>query len=188
MRSSIESFFRDTILVHESKKHSLDPRDTGNYVDGRLVGSKYGVTGAALAAHRGVPRSSITLPVMAKLTEAEAIQLGLKGYYRVNGLDKLPWDEVMASVVDLGFNAGPKRAVMELQEMLGINPDGDAGRITRAAYERWRAKLTPAEAMGAWTAARVRFYKGLNRPEYIKGWTIRANSFLPGGAWWKANM
>lgn len=186
MKATPEAFFRSTILMHESAKHSVDPDDGGNWFNGVLVGSKYGVTGAALAAHRGV--KTITFAQMAALTEAEAIDLGLKGYYRQNGIDLLPWDVVMAGVVDLAFNAGPKAAVKVLQRLIGVGDDGDAGQKTREAYRKWRCDKDDATACKLWTAARIKFYKGLNNPKYEKGWTNRANSFLPGTAWYKANV
>lgn len=185
MKSTPAQFFKNTILVHEGAKHSLDRDDTGNWFNKELVGSKYGVTGAALAAYRKVKH--VTVEDMARLTEAEAIDLGLANYYRVLGIDLLPWDEVAAGVVDMGFNAGPGRAVKILQKMIGTAEDGKAGAGTRAAYEKWRCKQTAEGAMKAWTKARIDYYKSLNNAKYIKGWTNRANSFLPGGAWWKAN-
>lgn len=187
MKTTPEAFFKNTILVHESAAHSLDTRDTGNWVGKTLVGSKYGVTAKALAAYRKVPAASITRDMMAKLTEDEAIALGLAGYYRVLGIDLLPWDVVIAGVVDLAFNAGPSAAVKVLQRMIGVGDDGKAGPATRKAYQAWRCNKTDEAAMRAWTAARISFYRSLNNPIYIKGWTNRANSFLPGTAWWKAN-
>lgn len=187
MRKTPGQFFRETVLVHESSRHSTDRRDTGNFVGSRLVGSKYGVTGAALAAYRGVPASQITFDEMARLTEVEAIEVGLKGYYRTNGIDLMPWDVVMASVVDHGFNAGPRRAVEILQRLIGVTADGQAGPKTREAYQQWLCGLTMAKAMQEYTDARIRFYASLNRPEYIKGWTNRAMSFRAGTPWWKAN-
>lgn len=187
MKTTPAQFFKNTILVHEGSKHSVDPDDRGNWLDGRLVGSKYGVTGAALAAYRKVPNSAITKDVMAKLTEQEAIDLGLANYYRVRGIDLLPWDVVIAGVVDHGFNAGPRRAVEILQSLIGAGVDGSAGSETRRMYRDWRCQLSDEQAMKLWTAARIAFYKSLNNPKYLKGWTNRANSFLPGTAWWKAN-
>ena len=186
MKSTPEEFFKNTILVHESAKHSLDPQDRGNWFNGVLVGSKYGVTGKALAAYRGV--ATITRDDMAKLAEAEAIALGLAGYYHIQGIDLLPWDVVLAGVVDLAFNAGPMAAVEVLQKMIRTDADGNAGPGTRAAYRRWRCNVSDDAAMKAWTAARVAFYKGLHNPRYEAGWINRANSFLPGTPWWKANV
>jgi lysozyme family protein len=185
MRSTPDAFFKNTILVHESQRHSLDPDDKGNWHKGVLVGSKYGVTGNALAAYRGVVQ--VSRADMAVLTEREAIDLGLKGYYRIKGIDLLPWDVVMAGVVDLAFNAGPKAAVEVLQELIGVTPDGAAGPATRAAYRAWRCNKTDEKAMAEWTSARIAFYMSLKNPKYQNGWINRAKSFLPGTAWWRAN-
>ena len=185
MKADPTQFFRTTILVHESAKHSLDPDDKGNWHGGELVGSKYGVTGDKLAEYRRVKR--VTLADMAALTEQEAIDLGLHFFYNKCGVALLPWDEVIASVVDFGYNTGLERAVKVLQVLIGAQDDGQAGAKTRKAYEAWRCKHTPESAMKAWTAARIAKYRSFNNPKYIGGWTNRANSFLPGSAWWRAN-
>jgi lysozyme family protein len=188
MKSTPAQFFERTLLKHEGEKHSLDPDDGGNWLDGRLVGSKWGVTGAALAKYRKVPHSAITKEVMSKLTKQEAIDLGLDDYYQTNGIDLLPWDAVVASVVDHGYNRGQSTAVRVLQRLIGVGEDGQAGAKTREAYAKWRCKHDEAMAMKVWTAARVADYKSLHNLKYINGWTNRANSFLPGTSWWKANV
>jgi len=185
MRSDPKAFFRNTILVHESERHSVDPDDKGNWFKGQLVGSKYGVTGAALAAYRGV--ATISRSQMAALTEDEAIDLGLTGYFYRQGIDLLPWDVVIAGVTDLSFNAGPSMAVKVLQRLIGADDDGKAGKGTREAYRLWRCNKTDEEAMRAWTKARIAFYVSLKNAKYENGWTNRANAFLPGTKWWKDN-
>jgi len=188
MKTTPSEFIDRTILVHEGDKHSVDPDDKGNWLDGRLVGSKYGVTGAALAKYRKVPTSAITFNVMANLKRPEAIDLALTEYYRTRGLDLLPWDAVIASVVDHGYNRGQGTAVRVLQRMIGVGDDGQAGEQTREAYRKWRCKYDEAEAMRVWTQTRLRDYQSLRNRKYINGWTNRANSFLPGTGWWKANV
>lgn len=181
-----KSFFRATVLVHESARHSLDPVDKGNWFKGKLVGSKYGVTGAALSHFRN--GRDVTIVDMDKLTEDEALNLGLANYYKVQGLDLLPWDRVIASVVDHGFNAGPKRAVEILQKLIGAPVDGAAGPTTKRLYKEWRARAGSEEnAARLWADARIAYYTSLRNPKYIKGWTNRTKSFLPNTAWWKAN-
>lgn len=188
MKATPSEFFEKTLLKHEGEKHSLDRADKGNWLDGRLVGSKWGVTGAALAKYRKVPRSAITKDVMSQLTKQEAIDLGLEDYYRTNGIDLLPWDAVIASVVDHGYNRGQATAVKVLQRMIGVGADGQAGAKTREAYQAWRCKHNEASAMQAWTDTRVRDYESLRNAKYINGWRNRAKSFLPGTPWWKANV
>lgn len=188
MKATPEKFVQGTILVHESEKHSVDPDDKGNWLDGRLVGSKYGVTGAALARYRKVPNSQITFAVMAALTEDESIDLALSDYYRIAGIDLLPWDAVIASVMDHGYNRGPGTAVRVLQRLLKVGDDGKAGAKTREAYMKWRCQNDEAQAMKLWTAARVADYESLRNAKYINGWRNRAKSFLPGTKWWTANV
>lgn len=179
-------FIAGFIGTHEGGL-SMDPADNGNYTGGKrgvgaLVGSKYGVTAAALAAYRGVPASSITKAQMAALSLDEAVAIGLKNYYQAPGFDRLPWNRVTASIVDKGWGSGPVQAVKLMQGMIGVKADGKIGPQTIAAYTDW----LEADQAEAWARVRIAFDTSLNQPRFLKGWNNRTNSFLPGTAWWKA--
>jgi hypothetical protein len=186
------------IGTHEGG-HSLHPSDNGNWTGaargvGKLVGSKFGVTSVALAKFRGVAPASITRAAMAALTIGEAIDLGVAGYYVAPGFDRLPWDRVSASIYDFAWGAGPVRAIILLQQMLGVKADGVLGPATAATYRGWRTRLGEEEAARAWGKVRDGFYEriasndGPNDPDrvFLKGWKNRTASFLPGTPWWRA--
>lgn len=179
---------------------SLDPSDNGNWTGGRrgagtLVGSKFGVTAAALAKHRNVSPIAITKQAMALLSIDEAAAIGRKGYYDANKLSRLKWNRVTASVLDFGWGAGPVRAVEKLQALIGVTADGDIGPKTIAAYDGWIAKLGEVEAAKRWGGVRDRYYQavasneGPNDPDarFLRGWKNRTAYFLPGHAqrWWE---
>lgn len=166
---------------------SLDPADNGNYTGGKrgvgaLVGSKFGVTAAALAAYRGVPASSITAKAMAALTKDEAVAIGLKNYYHAPGFDKLPWNRITASIVDKGWGSGPGQAIKLMQRMIGVPDDGKIGPKTVEAYRDW----LEAHQAETWARMRTTFDASLNQPRFTKGWNNRTNSFLPASMWWQA--
>lgn len=168
---------------------SLDPADTGNWVGKTLVGSKYGVTPAALARFRNVPVSSITAKIMAALTFEEAGRLALADYYRGTGIDKLPWGRVPAIMFDFAYNAGVKRSVITLQTVIGTAADGILGPGTRAAYLKKLEAAGEAKLADLFTDERIRFYEKIGKPgtsnnRYLKGWKNRANYFRPKTAWW----
>lgn len=186
-----EEFFRDYIVTWEGGL-SLDPDDAGNWFASAgcrpvLTGSKYGVTAAALAAYRGCAR--IAPADMRALTIDEAVRLGQQLYYARPGFDRLPWDPLVASLVDFGWGAGPRQAATLLQRLIGIAADGAVGARTVEAYRRFVAVHTIAVAARTWREARDGFYRALvaTRPadaKYLHGWLRRSTYFAPGGAWW----
>lgn len=168
---------------------SLDKSDTGNWVSGVLVGSKYGVTAPALAAHRGVPVSNITSAIMAALTIEEAAAIGLQSYYLAPHLDRLAWNRVTASVLDFGWGAGPGRAVRKLQSLIGATADGLIGPKTAKAYNDFLISNGEPDAATAWGAVRNVYYDSIvaNNPtqaRFLNGWKNRTAGFLPGSLWW----
>jgi lysozyme family protein len=177
---------RNYIRTHEGGL-SVDPVDRGNYHHGALVGSKYGVTGDTLARYRGVP--AVTAADMAALTLDEAVKIGEKLYYRVPHLDLLLWNRVTASVLDMGWGAGPVQAIKMLQRLIDARDDGQCGGETARLYAGWIGKLGEAKAAQAYADYRNRFYAQIcithpanNR--FLKGWQNRTNSFLPASSWW----
>jgi lysozyme family protein len=192
------AFARGFIATHEGVL-SMRPDDNGNWTGaargvGRLVGSKYGTTAAAVAKHRGIPAASITRAIMAGLTVDEAVDIAVADYYKAPGLHRLPWDRVTAAVFDFAWGAGPGRAVILLQQMVGAKADGINGPATAAAYRAWRTARSEEDAARAWGRVRDGFYEriagneGPNDPDraFLKGWKNRTASFLPGTPWWRA--
>jgi lysozyme family protein len=203
---TIRQFIEGFIRQHEGGL-SLHPADNGNWFDpsrfagglpqkrnlGVLVGSKYGVTAYPLALHRKI--KNVTRQMMADLTLAEAVDIGVSIYYDKPGFSRLPWDRVTASIVDKGWGSGPSQSIKLMQRMIGVAADGIIGPATVRAYNAWRASLTEEKAAEHWAAVRRRFdlslttNNGPNDPDkkFIRGWNNRTDSFLPGTAWWKAN-
>lgn len=175
---------------------SKDPNDAGNWStgtkgSGKLIGSNHGITSRVLAAYRGVRVDTLSMADMEKLTADEAGKIALKLFYQEPGFDKLPWNHVTASIMDLGYNAGPKRAAMMLQNMLDLPQDGAIGPNTIKAYTNFITVKGEAFAAGAWWALRETFYEDLvaNRPTngiYLKGWDNRSDYYTPGHkeGWW----
>lgn len=206
MKQTPTQFIEGFIRTHEGGL-SLQPADNGNWFDpkrmaarlpqkrymGTLVGSKYGITAYALCSYRRV--KSITAKDMADLTLAEAVAIGVRNYYDIPDFDTLPWDRVIASVLDMAWGSGPDQATKLLQRMIGTGDDGDIGPATIKAYKAYRLKNNEEAAARAFGAQRDAFYtklatnEGPNDPDkkFLNGWKNRTASFLPGTAWWKAN-
>jgi lysozyme family protein len=189
----VRDFIRGFIAAHEGGL-SIDPVDTGNWFyekgcDKVLVGSKYGCTGAALAAHRKC--THITPDDMAKLTLDEAVDVGVSLYYDQPDMDLLPWNQVTASILDMGWGAGTGQAIKLMQRMIVVADDGQIGPHSARAYAEFVDHHGIEEAAEIWAGVRNSFYDAIikARPanaKYRNGWRNRTASFLPGTAWWKA--
>ncbi|MEO6217739.1 MAG: glycosyl hydrolase 108 family protein [Sphingomonas sp.] len=180
-------FIRDYIKTHEGGL-SVDRDDTGNWHKGKLVGSKFGVTGDVLAKARGVAK--VTYDEMVALTLDEAVSIGCRLFYAVPHFDLLPWDQAVASVIDMGWGAGPGQAIKLLQRMIGANDDGQLGPYTARLYRSYVANHGLEATANAYGAARNAFYDLIihlhpSNAKFHDGWHNRSNSFLPGTAWWR---
>lgn len=192
---------------------SLHPSDNGNWYDqgrymagkpqvrgqGQLVGSNRGVTAYALINYR--LRTGWTLDRAVKVTQADmsaidaatAIDIGYQLYYVAPGFDKLVWNHVTASVLDKAWGSGAKRAIIMLQDMLGVPVDGNLGPKTAQAYADAIAKHGEEELAAQWADIRLQFdhqlatNDGPNDPDaaFLNGWNNRTRSFLPGTPWWR---
>lgn len=189
----IEHFIRGFIETHEGEL-SVDKDDTGNWFHEKgcppvLVGSKYGCTGAALAAHRNCTR--ITPLDMKELSLDEAVDIGVSLYYEKPHMDLLPWNQVTASVMDMGWGAGTAQAIKLLQRMITVADDGKIGQYTASAYAQFLDHHKLEETAEIWAGVRNAFYDRIiqARPinaKYRNGWRSRTASFLPDTRWWQA--
>lgn len=181
--------------IDPNSTHSMRRNDGGNWTGGKvgagvLVGSNHGVTPVVLANHRGVPASSISWTVMHALTRREADEIAITDFYSTQGLDRLPWDPVVASAVDMGWGAGPFHGKQLLQRAIGdILADGAIGTGTIAAYTAWIARIGLEAAARAYAAQRYAYYEKTiaahpEDAEFRPGWRARTDSFLPGTPWW----
>jgi lysozyme family protein len=186
---TVDEFIADYIKRWEGGL-SLHKEDAGNYASGKagvgpLIGSKYGVTPSTLASHRKVPAASITPAQMAALTMDEAVAIGRKAYYDAPRFGLLPWNRITASIVDMGWGAGPTQAIKLLQRMIGVADDGKLGPNTARAYATWLEARQAKE----WEGVRNAFYDLIidRKPANAKfrnGWRNRSAYFTPDSDWW----
>lgn len=149
-----------------------DADDRGNYFNGQLIGTNYGITPATLAEYRGV--SDVTRDDIVNLTQDEAYDIYEKMYVKDPGFDQLPDGVLKDSLIDMGVNAGPVRAVRLLQRVAGVKEDGVLGPKTIGAL----GNVTATQ----YADARINYYTNLAEanPVYQKflgGWTNRANKY-----------
>lgn len=172
----------DWMFGHEGG-YSAAKTDSGNYFNGKLVGTKYGITGKTLAAHRGV--TSITAEQVKNMTRDEAQQIYIKSYWPQSGGDLLPAGLDYAAF-DFGVNSGPARAVKTLQKVLGFplsGQDGIVGGQTLARIARYPGGITAL--IRDYCDARMAFLRSLIGKNGFgpngRGWTIRVTGVDPLG-------
>lgn len=185
---TIADFIGGFIDAHEGSL-SLDPADNGNYQGGKrgvgaLIGSKFGVTGPAVAAYRGISPYAVSATDIANLTRDEAVKIGVSLYFDKPGFAKLPLNRVTLSIIDKGWGSGPAQAIKLMQRMVGVADDGKIGPATVTAYTDWLDRTGEEAAARKWADVRIAFDISLNQPRFLNGWNNRTRSFLPGTAWW----
>lgn len=190
---NLRDFFRDYIARWEGGL-SLDPADAGNWTGakkgvGQLVGSNYGVTPAALAKHRKIAAGSVSQSAMATLTMDEAIDIAVSSYYKAPRFDLLPFNRWIASVIDMGWGAGPSQAIKLLQRQVGVADDGKLGPATAGAVNAYLLQHTEREAAWQFAFIRARFYATITvgtptNLKFINGWLNRTEYFAPTSEWW----
>lgn len=171
----------DLMFGHEGG-YSNAKTDRGNYLNGILVGTKYGVTGATLAAHRGV--KSVSADQVRGMSREEAETIYRRSYWGQSGGDVLP-PGLDYAAFDFGVNSGPARAVKSLQRVVGVRQDGQIGELTLAAVRRYGGGVS--QLIRDYCAERMRFLKTLGGKQGFatngRGWTIRVTGKDPDGKW-----
>ncbi|MGB3812943.1 MAG: glycosyl hydrolase 108 family protein [Shinella sp.] len=122
------------LIFGDEGAYSSAPTDRGNYLNGVLVGTKYGITGATPAAHRGVRTVTAAQVIGMSLREAEDIYR--RSYWPQSGGDVLP-PGLDYFVFNNGVMPGPMRAVKILQSVVGVREDSHIGEQTLAAVRRY---------------------------------------------------
>ncbi|MGB3812939.1 MAG: glycosyl hydrolase 108 family protein [Shinella sp.] len=170
------------LIFGDEGAYSSAPTDRGNYLTGVLVGTKHGITGATLAAHRGVKTVSGAAVRGMSLREAEDIYR--RSYWSQAGGDVLP-PGLDYFVFNNGVMSGPMRAVKILQAVVGVREDGHIGEQTLAAVRRYPGGV--ATLVRAYSDAYMRFLRSLTGPKGFpangRGWTIRITGKDPLKKW-----
>jgi lysozyme family protein len=161
-------------------------RREGGFVDhpaDRGGPTRFGITQAALARHRG---RAVSAAEIESLSLDEARQIYRQDYYQRPRIDRLPAG-IQPFVFDAAVNHGPQRAIAFVQQVCNLAGfgslvvDGICGpRTSRAAHDA-------AWAMKDWLLAalveeRRNFYQAIVRADpsqavFLEGWLNRLAEF-----------
>ena len=150
------------VILRNEGGYQCNPSDWGNYANGELKGTKYGI------AARYFPNEDII-----HLTEARAKELYYEKYWLPMRLEGIQDELSVLHIFDHGVNAGRKRSIQIAQRLVNVKPDGICGKITTDAINGW------------WTfrddfiSARLEYYEKIaqvrNNIIFLQGWKNRVS-------------
>lgn len=138
--------------------------------------TKYGITQRDLGDWLGRPA---TLDEVKNLPEATAREIFEKKYFVRPGFDKIPWKPLAYQLADWGIHSGPTIAIMNLQEILGVERDGLLGPKTLKALSEadpTRVNISIAKRRLMMFTRIVR--KDATQLKFLSGWVSRALEFI----------
>ena len=172
---SVDQIIDEIIEREGGAKYTNDPNDAGGP-------TKFGITQRTLSAYVGHP---VTPQDVQNLTLELAQEIYRDNFYRNPKIDQLP-EGLQACVMDMGVNAGPRKAIQLLQQVVTMagfpcHDDGVIGPGTRKTVETAFEKMQ-GYLINAYAEMRVHYYQHLvevkpTNAKFLRGWTNRANSF-----------
>jgi len=141
--------------------------DRGNFINGRLVGTKYGITPKAWAEHTGMPAKDITEDTIKGLNLDQAQEFYRSKAQKEFKLDRYP-ENLRPQIFDIMTNFGYTGGMKVLQRAAGVEKDGRYGPKTAEAIKNLsNSKLAQAR----WDS----YSKELKKKN--PGWKTRTFSF-----------
>jgi lysozyme family protein len=170
--TDFENAFAFTVGVEGNL--STDPNDPGNYYNGKLIGTKYGISAAVWGQSYDIPN----------LTLDEARFIYRTNYWNKSYCDL--WPPALAKLIfDEAVNQGVSSAIENLQKSVGLsNIDGIVGRETTTAVSNLLYKYsTPGKGecflILRYLANRITEYTSdSNWSNYGAGWMNRVSKLL----------
>lgn len=176
MAQLTNSFFQTILKIEGGFQNH--PGDNGNYCQGQLVGTKYGMSAVAVATWWG---RCPTETEMRNLSESDAKSF-YSWYFHQYNLYQIENQQLFELLANNTMGSPTNAARVEQRALnkfgYNVSVDGQRGPQTIAALN------------DAWRRHGVRFYNqvredwvaylvSLNRPEFIDGWLFRMNRYFP---------
>ena len=136
-----------------------------------------GVTWRVYNAYRRA--KGLAIRSVAKITNKEVHAIYHQRYWIKAHCNELP-DDIAIAVFDYAVNSGVRRAIRELQRVVGTTADGWWGPKTEAAVKTFLLLRGERRLTTAYLYRRERFFRYLARKRrfkvFLKGWLNRLNS------------
>lgn len=163
------------------KKHEggfqSNPKDTGNYFKGVLVGTNKGITPNVLALHLN---RDVTKADMLNLSDTVAEQIYKQDYW--HGFDELKNQNIANILFDGNVNHGSSRMKNVLKKaLLKFDKTIDKSDMYKEEGFKVLNKLPSKKLFEQIKVERINLYKSLNNPTFEKGWIRRINTFYYDG-------
>lgn len=176
MAQLTQPFFKKILAIEGG--YQAFPTDNGNYCQGQLVGTKYGMSAVAVSTWWGRCPS---VEEMKALTESDAFNF-YAWYFDRFGLYSIQSQQIFELVANntMGSPANAAKVLQRALNKFGYNValDGAYGPQTIEATN----KAFSANGANFYNTLRndwVQYLKDLNRPEFIEGWMYRMNKYFP---------
>ena len=111
--------------------YSEDKADSGNYINGKFIGTNHGISAPILADYLG---REPTVDEMKNLTKDKAREIAATRYYDRFKINLLPNN--LQEIVFHAVFMGETRGVRAIQNLLGLTPDGVLGPDTEVAMQK----------------------------------------------------
>lgn len=159
----------DEVFRHEGG-YVDHPRDPGG-------ATNMGITHKTLARWRKItPWWKLAKSDVRNLSRREAGEIYRALYWNAIAGNALPSGLDLA-LFDFAVNSGPKRAIIELQRLLGVRADGIIGVLTRSATRAALGKHGAAKIIQMLCARRMSFLRRLKIfATFGRGWSRRVAS------------
>jgi lysozyme family protein len=163
-----------SVVLRNEGNFQCDPNDRGNYANGILRGTKYGISA------RQYPKLDIK-----NLTPGQAASIYYKDYWTLMNLEGIKDESLVLHIFDHGVNAGKRTAIRMIQRIVGAKMDGIMGLLTKDSINHFKPFSKVIDGYGLlyslldhYKYARYVYYTNIikNRPtmkKYIKGWLSR---------------
>lgn len=153
------------IVLAKEGGFSNHPEDPGGMTN-------YGITRRTYAEFLDVPVEQVTEEMMRDIPPEEVREIYRSGYWTPARCDELP-PGLDLMVFDFGVNAGVRRAIRMLQELLNVKVDGSIGPMTLAAANA----CDPTDMINRFAERRLGYYQSLPTfATFGRGWTARVAS------------
>lgn len=176
MAQLTQPFFKKILAIEGG--YQAFPTDNGNYCQGQLIGTKYGMSAVAVSTWWGRCPS---VAEMQALTESDAFGF-YSWYFDIFNLYQVENQQLFELLANNTMGSPSNAAKIEQRVLKGLGynvaVDGSRGPQTIAAindaHVRHGVKFYN-QVRDAW----VQYLRSLNRPEFIEGWMYRMNKYFP---------